>query len=147
MQCHVTPSFPRAINIKFLLQPHQKYCITQYGELGFSSLTQMQDDCTTNSHYPQLYSSLYKVGRMQFFSRHGGIVTKSNSHTNMTRNLGTSNTPKDTQIGSKQIQDTDANWGSNISHDCRSTHCEFVDNWSTEHVKYSVNDCHTQCLD
>ena len=28
----------------------------------------MQDDCTTNSHYPQLYSSLYKVGRMQFLS-------------------------------------------------------------------------------
>ena len=28
----------------------------------------MQDDCTTNSHYPQLYSSLYNVGRMQFLS-------------------------------------------------------------------------------
>ena len=28
----------------------------------------MQDDCTTNSHYPQLYSSLYKVARMQFLS-------------------------------------------------------------------------------
>ena len=32
----LTLSFPRVINIKFLLQPHQKYYITQYGELGFS---------------------------------------------------------------------------------------------------------------
>ena len=39
------------INLKFLLQPHQKYYITQYGELGFSYLTQMKDDYTTNSHY------------------------------------------------------------------------------------------------
>ena len=29
-------SLPRVINIKFLLQPHQKYKITQYEELGFS---------------------------------------------------------------------------------------------------------------
>ena len=36
----------------FLLQPHQKYHITQYEELGFSSLTQMKDDDTTKfSHY------------------------------------------------------------------------------------------------
>ena len=26
----------RVINVKFLLQPHQKYYITQYGEPGFS---------------------------------------------------------------------------------------------------------------
>ena len=31
----LTLSFPRVINIKFLLQPHQKYYITQYEELGF----------------------------------------------------------------------------------------------------------------
>ena len=40
----LTLSLPRVINIKFLLQPHQKYYITLYEELGFSSLTQMQDD-------------------------------------------------------------------------------------------------------
>ena len=32
----LTPSLPRVIDVKFLLQPHQKYYITQYGELGFS---------------------------------------------------------------------------------------------------------------
>ena len=31
-----TLSVPRAINLQFPLQPHQKYDITQYGELGFS---------------------------------------------------------------------------------------------------------------
>ena len=31
----LTLSLPRVINIKFPLQPHQKYNITQYGELGF----------------------------------------------------------------------------------------------------------------
>ena len=31
-----TLSLPRVINFKFLLQPHQKYYIAQYGELGFS---------------------------------------------------------------------------------------------------------------
>ena len=41
----------RVINFKFLPQPHQKYYITQYGELGISYLTQMKDDYTTNSHY------------------------------------------------------------------------------------------------
>ena len=28
----------------------------------------MQDDYTTNSHYPHLYNSLYKVGRMYFLN-------------------------------------------------------------------------------
>ena len=32
----LTLPLPRVINIKFLLQPHQKYYITQYEELGFS---------------------------------------------------------------------------------------------------------------
>ena len=41
----------RVINIKFLLQPHQKYDLTQYGELGFSQLAQIKDDYTINSHY------------------------------------------------------------------------------------------------
>ena len=31
----LTLSLPRLINIKYLLQPHHKYYITQYGELGF----------------------------------------------------------------------------------------------------------------
>ena len=29
-------SLPRVINVNFLLQPRQKYCTTQYGELGLS---------------------------------------------------------------------------------------------------------------
>ena len=56
--------FPRVINFKFLLQPHQKYCITQYEELGFSSLSQMKDDCTTNSHYLTYTFFFRKVGAM-----------------------------------------------------------------------------------
>ena len=44
-------SLPKVINVKFPLQPHQKYHITQYEELGFSMLNQMEDDQTTNSHY------------------------------------------------------------------------------------------------
>ena len=33
---NLTLSLPRVINVKFPLQPHQKYYITQYEELGFS---------------------------------------------------------------------------------------------------------------
>ena len=32
----LTLSLPRVTNFKFLLQPHQKYNITQKGELGYS---------------------------------------------------------------------------------------------------------------
>ena len=39
------------INCNFPLQPYQKYNITQYEELGFSQLTRMKNDYTTNSHY------------------------------------------------------------------------------------------------
>ena len=42
------------IKFKFPLQPHQKYNTIQYGERGFSSLTQMKDDYSTNSHYLRL---------------------------------------------------------------------------------------------
>ena len=35
-EADLTLSLPRVITFKFLLQPHQKYHITQYGELGFS---------------------------------------------------------------------------------------------------------------
>ena len=33
---HLTLSLLRVIDVKFPLHPHQKYYITQYGELGFS---------------------------------------------------------------------------------------------------------------
>ena len=46
----INPFTPRVINFKLPLQPHQKYNIPQYGELGFSYLTQMKDEYTTNSH-------------------------------------------------------------------------------------------------
>ena len=49
----------RVINFKFLLQLHQKYYITQYEELGFSYLTQMNDYYTDNSHY-RTYTFLFK---------------------------------------------------------------------------------------
>ena len=53
------PFTPRVINVKFPLQPRQKYYITQYEELGFSSLAQMKDDYTANSHY-LTYKFLFK---------------------------------------------------------------------------------------
>ena len=65
---NLTLSLPRVNNFKFPLQPHQKYHITQYEELGFSSLTQMKDDHTTNSHYITYTFSLLDVGRMPFLS-------------------------------------------------------------------------------
>ena len=34
--CFLSLSFPTVANIKFPLQPHQKYYITKYEELGFS---------------------------------------------------------------------------------------------------------------
>ena len=42
--CLVTPSLPRVINFKFPLQPHQKYNITQYEELGLSKFPLMKYD-------------------------------------------------------------------------------------------------------
>ena len=60
-------SLPRVINVKFPPQLHQKYYITQYEEFGFSSLTQMKDDYTTNSHYPTYTFLFRKVGRMYLF--------------------------------------------------------------------------------
>ena len=54
----LNPFIPKstAINSKFPLQPHQKYYVTQYEELGFSSLThsQVNADYATNSHYLRL---------------------------------------------------------------------------------------------
>ena len=50
---------PSVINVKFPLQPHEKYCITQYGELGLVSLTHLKENYTTNSHYIT-YALLFK---------------------------------------------------------------------------------------
>ena len=63
-----TFSLLRVTNFNFPLQPQQKYYITQYEELGFSSLTQMKDECTTNSRYLSYAFSLSKVGRMYILS-------------------------------------------------------------------------------
>ena len=56
------------INVKFPLQPHQKYYITQSKEFGFSSLTQMKDDYTTNSHYLTYTFLFRKVERTYSFN-------------------------------------------------------------------------------
>ena len=58
----LTLSLPRVINFKFPLQPHQKYNITQYGELGFSWLTQMKDDYATNFHHILLDNTCFNLG-------------------------------------------------------------------------------------
>ena len=64
----LTLSLPRMINFKFLLQPHHKCYTTQYQELGFSSLTQMKDDYTINSHY-LTYTFLFKrLGECTFWT-------------------------------------------------------------------------------
>ena len=64
----LTLSLPRVINFKFPLQPHQKYNITQYGELGFSWLPQMTDDHTTTSRQLTCTFLFKKVGRLCFLS-------------------------------------------------------------------------------
>ena len=71
----LTLSLPRVIKLKFPLEPHQGYDITQYGELGFSQLTQMKDDYTTNSHYmthtllfQREWVLFYPVSEREFFA-------------------------------------------------------------------------------
>ena len=59
----ITSSTPRLVNYKLPLQPHQTYYTTQYEELGFSQLTQMKDDYTTNSH-----CLAYTFGSMSFLN-------------------------------------------------------------------------------
>ena len=51
---------------KFPLQAHQGYYTTQYGELSFSSITQMKDDYVTNSHYLTHTPSLQLLGECTF---------------------------------------------------------------------------------
>ena len=53
----LTLSFPRVINVKFLLQPQQKYYIPQYGEFDSALLTQMKDDYYYQLSLPHLYVS------------------------------------------------------------------------------------------
>ena len=48
---NVYPFTSKSDQFQTPLQPHQKYYITQYEELGFSTLTQMKDDYASNSHY------------------------------------------------------------------------------------------------
>ena len=62
----VTLPLPRVINFKFLLQPHKKYYITQYGELGFSQVTQMNHDFFTNSHYFTYTFRFKRLGECNF---------------------------------------------------------------------------------
>ena len=47
----ITLSLPRVIDIKFLLQPHQKYFITSIKDLAFHSLLRWKIDYTTNAYY------------------------------------------------------------------------------------------------
>ena len=72
-----TLSLLRVINVKFPLQPHQRYFITHYEDLGFSQLTQMRNDFLTNSHNLTYTLSLTNVGRMYFLS----IGVKGLKHT------------------------------------------------------------------
>ena len=57
------PNF-KVINVKFPLQPHQKDNITQYEELGFSSLTQMQKMAILQILTTSLIRFSSKVGRV-----------------------------------------------------------------------------------
>ena len=60
-------ALPREINFKFLQRPHQKYNIPQYGELGFSQFTQMEDDYATNSHYITNTFLFKRLGECTFY--------------------------------------------------------------------------------
>ena len=62
MRQQLSLSLLRVINVKFPLQPHQKYYITQYGELWLSLLRWKMLILRTNSHYTSLYTfPLWKV--------------------------------------------------------------------------------------
>ena len=57
----LTLPLPKVINLRFFLQPHQKYYITQYEERGCSSLTLVILPILS---LPQLCTSLDNAGRM-----------------------------------------------------------------------------------
>ena len=66
----LNPSLPRVINFQIPLQPHHKYNIL---ELGFSYLTQMKDDCTTNSHH-LTHTFLFTFGRTYVLKGVTGMI-------------------------------------------------------------------------
>ena len=49
---------------QYQLQPHQKYNVTQYEELGFSKLSWMKDDCTIR--LPIVTTSSYEKSRSPY---------------------------------------------------------------------------------
>ena len=59
----------------FSLQPHKKYCITQYEELGFSWLSQMKDDYTTGSQFLAHIFLFNRLGECTF-CRNLGVEVK-----------------------------------------------------------------------
>ena len=69
MRQQLSLSLLRVINVKFPLQPHQKYYITQYGELWLSLLRWKMLILRTNSHYTSLYTfPLWNVAIMYFLN-------------------------------------------------------------------------------
>ena len=60
-------SLLKMIDVKFPLQPHQHYYITQHGELHFSYLTQTKDDYTTSSRYIAWENVLHTKKRVSVF--------------------------------------------------------------------------------
>ena len=78
----LTLSLLRVIDVKIPLQPHQKYNITQYGELDFSQLTQMKSDYTTNSRYIT-HTIASRIPRTNTVNRHlcgAGLADASLAH-------------------------------------------------------------------
>ena len=61
------------INVKFPLQSHQKYYITQYEELGFSLLTQMKSEHTAKFSLPHLIR--LSVGECTFLNVVVNVLT------------------------------------------------------------------------
>ena len=64
----------------FPCESHVILLITQYGELGSSSLTHMKDDYTVSSHYLSYTFLLRKVGRMYFLNLGVKGLTHTNTH-------------------------------------------------------------------
>ena len=81
----LTLSLPRVINFKFPLQPRQKYYITQYEELGFSSLTQLRDDYAFNSHYLTHASLFKRLGEWLIWLIFYAIVLENSPSINLSK--------------------------------------------------------------
>ena len=79
-------SLPRVINVKFPLQPHQNYHITQYGELGLSWLTPKSDQCQISpAASPEILH--HTVWRTWSFMAHSQECSISNFPCSLTRNI------------------------------------------------------------